>query len=130
MEEYFAAKQLLFDGRGRRRRRRSPCINRDDEYGAPDRDCIPGTEVLWYGLGAEADLRARHISSGFQGLRFDVQFGKQRFPVESPLIGQDQRVQHSGGVRGAALAYGIAPETVARGIADLRGGAGTLRARG
>ena len=48
----------------------------------------PKTKVLWYGLGQEPDLRARHISSGFEGLRFDVQYGKLRFAVESPLIGK------------------------------------------
>jgi UDP-N-acetylmuramoyl-L-alanyl-D-glutamate--2,6-diaminopimelate ligase len=77
------------------------------------------TEVLWYGLGREPNLRARHISSGFQGLRFDVQFGKLRFAVESPLIGKIN-VYNILAACGAGLSYGIAPETVARGIAGLQ----------
>ena len=52
------------------------------------------------------NLRARHISSGFQGLRFDVQFGKLRFAVESPLIGKIN-VYNILAACGAGLSYGI-----------------------
>ena len=48
-------------------------INRDDEYGAEHQDARQETQVLWYGLGQDATVRARHISSGFDGLRFEVQ---------------------------------------------------------
>src|SRR5947209_1682660 len=63
MESYFAAKQILFEGAG------GPpppfaVLNRDDAY-ARQLKTHPKTKVLWYGLGQEADLRARHISSGF-----------------------------------------------------------------
>jgi UDP-N-acetylmuramoyl-L-alanyl-D-glutamate--2,6-diaminopimelate ligase len=118
MEEYFAAKQQLFEGAG------GPppafaVVNRDDEWGRRLR-FRPTTEVIWYGLGAgsEPDLRALHISSGFQGLRFEVRFRKQRFPVESPLIGRIN-VYNILAACGAGLACGIAPETIARGIAAL-----------
>jgi UDP-N-acetylmuramoyl-L-alanyl-D-glutamate--2,6-diaminopimelate ligase len=56
--------------------------------------------------------------SGLQGLRFDVQFGKLRFAVESPLIGKIN-VYNILAACGAGLSYGMPPETVARGIADL-----------
>jgi UDP-N-acetylmuramoyl-L-alanyl-D-glutamate--2,6-diaminopimelate ligase len=117
MEAYFAAKQMLFDGAG------GPpppfaILNRDDEYGR--RLKLPaGTNVLWYGLGQEPDLRARHISSGLNGLKFDVQCGKVRFALESPLIGKIN-VYNILAACGAALSYGIAPETIARGIAGLK----------
>jgi UDP-N-acetylmuramoyl-L-alanyl-D-glutamate--2,6-diaminopimelate ligase len=117
MEDYFAAKEMLFAGAG------GPppefaVLNRDDEY-AGRLALDPRTRLLWYGLGPNADLRARHISSGFQGLRFDVQFGKTRFPVESPLIGKIN-VYNILAACGAGLSYGIRPETVSRGIASLR----------
>jgi UDP-N-acetylmuramyl-tripeptide synthetase len=70
-------------------------------------------------LGADPDLRARHISGGFQGLRFDIQYGKLRFAVESPLIGKFN-VYNILAACGTGLTYGIAPETIARGIAQLR----------
>jgi UDP-N-acetylmuramoyl-L-alanyl-D-glutamate--2,6-diaminopimelate ligase len=63
-------------------------------------------------------LRARHISSGSQGLRFDVQYGKQRFAIESPLIGKIN-VYNILAACGTALSYGLPVETIARGIAAL-----------
>jgi UDP-N-acetylmuramoyl-L-alanyl-D-glutamate--2,6-diaminopimelate ligase len=116
MEAYFAAKQALFEGAGGPPPRFA-VLNRDDSY-ARQIKTNPRTEVMWYGLGAEPDLRARHIASGFDGLRFDVQFGKLRFAVESPLLGKIN-VYNILAACGAGLSYGIAPETVARGIAAL-----------
>jgi len=117
MDAYFAAKQMLFDGAG------APpppfaVLNRDDEY-ARRLKLHPDTQVFWYGLGHEAELRARHISSGFQGLRFDVQFGKLRFAVESPLIGKIN-VYNILAACGAGLSFRIPPDVIARGIAQLR----------
>ena len=118
MDAYFAAKQTLFEGAG------GPAppfavLNRDDQY-ARQLKLHPQTKVLWYGLGQDPDLRARRISSGFDGLRFDVQYGKQRrFAVESPLIGKIN-VYNILAACGTALSYGIAPEVIARGIAQLR----------
>ena len=117
METYFAAKQTLFEAAG------GPppqfaVLNRDDEY-TRKLKVDPKTEVLWYGLGHERGLRARHISSGFHGLRFDVQYGKLRFAVESPLMGRIN-VYNILAACGAGLSYGIAPEGIAQGIAQLR----------
>jgi UDP-N-acetylmuramoyl-L-alanyl-D-glutamate--2,6-diaminopimelate ligase len=117
MEHYLAAKRMLFDGAGA-----APpsvaVLNRDDET-IQDLKLGRGTEVYWYGLGPEATLRARHVATGFDGLRFEVQFGKTRFPVESPLIGKIN-VYNILAASGAALSYGIPAETISRGIAALR----------
>ncbi|HXB70734.1 MAG TPA: UDP-N-acetylmuramoyl-L-alanyl-D-glutamate--2,6-diaminopimelate ligase [Candidatus Acidoferrales bacterium] len=117
MEAYFAAKQTLFDGAGGDAPRFA-VLNRDDEYARRIR-LNPKTQVIWYGLGQEAELRARHISTGVKGAKFDVQHGKLRFPLESPLIGKIN-VYNILAACGAGLSYGLAPETIARGIADLR----------
>ena len=114
MEEYFAAKQLLFTGAG------APppafaVVNRDDEP-ARQLPLAASSEVLWYVLGPDATLRARQISSGFQGLRFEVQYRKQRFPVSSPLTGKINVYNILAAV-GAGLSYGMDPEVVTRGIA-------------
>jgi UDP-N-acetylmuramoyl-L-alanyl-D-glutamate--2,6-diaminopimelate ligase len=93
-------------------------INRDDEYARRFR-IHPKTQTYWYGLGQDAGLRARHISSGFQGLKFEVQCGKQRFAIESPLIGKIN-VYNILAACGTGLSYGIPPETIASGIASLR----------
>jgi len=116
MEAYFAAKQKLFAGAGG-----APpafaVLNRDDAY-ARDLQLAKETQILWYGLGQDPDLRARHIASGSQGLRFDVQYAKQRFAVESPLIGRIN-VYNILAACAVGLSYGLAPDVIARGIAAL-----------
>jgi UDP-N-acetylmuramoyl-L-alanyl-D-glutamate--2,6-diaminopimelate ligase len=117
MEAYMAAKQSLFEGAG------APpppvaVLNRDDET-IRGMKLPPKTEIVWYGLGPESALRARHISSGFDGLRFEVQFGKRRFSVNSPLIGKIN-VYNILAACGTALSYGIAPEVITQGIANLQ----------
>ena len=104
-------------------------LNRDDEYARQAASCSPETKVAVVRPGPDADLRARHISSGFQGLRFDVQYGKLRFAVESPLIGKIN-VYNILAACGAGLSYGLEPETIARGIAAIAGRAGAVRASG
>src|SRR5215475_2511736 len=117
MESYFAAKHKLFEGAGGAPPRFA-VLNRDDPYTRQIR-LDPATRAFHYGMGSDADLRARHIASGFQGLRFEVQQGKTRFTVESPLIGRIN-VYNILAACGAGLSYGIEPETIARGIAGLR----------
>jgi UDP-N-acetylmuramoyl-L-alanyl-D-glutamate--2,6-diaminopimelate ligase len=114
MEEYFAAKQLLFTGAG------GPppswaVLNRDDEW-CRRLELSRQTEVLWYGLGQGASVRARHISSSLQGLRFEVQNRKTRFTVESPLLGKIN-VYNILAACAAGLSYDFSPEIIAAGIA-------------
>ncbi len=121
MEHYFAAKQRLFAGgekSGQGPAPRFAVLNRDDQY-ARRLKLHPKTEIFWYGLGPEGNLRASHISSSFQGLKFEVQYGKKRFDIESQLIGRFN-VYNILAACGAGLSYGIAPEIIARGIANLR----------
>jgi UDP-N-acetylmuramoyl-L-alanyl-D-glutamate--2,6-diaminopimelate ligase len=117
MSDYFAAKQLLFTGSG------GPApafavLNREDEY-AEQLKIPRGTEVLWYGLGRDASVRARQVTSGFSGLKFQVQWRKLSFPVESPMIGKIN-VYNILAACAAGLSYGLEPEVVARGIAACR----------
>jgi UDP-N-acetylmuramoyl-L-alanyl-D-glutamate--2,6-diaminopimelate ligase len=117
MEAYGAAKQKLFAGAGG-----GPpafaVLNRDDSF-ARALEIAPETRVFWYGIGPDSDLRALHIVSGGQRLRFDVQYAKQRFAVESPLIGKIN-VYNILAACGAGISYGLAPEVIARGIAALK----------
>jgi UDP-N-acetylmuramoyl-L-alanyl-D-glutamate--2,6-diaminopimelate ligase len=117
MDAYFEAKQQLFLGAGGKAPR-AAVINSDDAYGRRLK-VAPSTEVYRYGFSADSHLRPRHVSSGFRGLKFDVQFGKLRFGVESPLIGKIN-VYNILAACAAGLSYGIAPETIARGIAMCR----------
>jgi UDP-N-acetylmuramoyl-L-alanyl-D-glutamate--2,6-diaminopimelate ligase len=117
MEAYFEAKQQLFLGAG------GPppafaVVNRDDEWARKLR-FDPATHVIWYGFGPEAELRPKHVRSGFQGLGFEIQYGKQRFAVTSPLIGKINVYNILTAV-GVGLAHGLDGETIARGIESLR----------
>jgi UDP-N-acetylmuramoyl-L-alanyl-D-glutamate--2,6-diaminopimelate ligase len=117
MEDYFAAKQLLFTGSGGPPPRFS-VINRDDEWA---RKLKTGTsQVLSYGLGPDAMVRARHVASGFSGLRFEVSCGTVKFEVKSPLIGKIN-VYNILAACGAAMSYQLSPEIIARGIAACPG---------
>jgi UDP-N-acetylmuramoyl-L-alanyl-D-glutamate--2,6-diaminopimelate ligase len=116
MEAYLAAKLKLFAGAGGPPPR-AAVLNRDDESIRKIK-LARETQAFWYGLGPDATLRARHISSGFDGLRFDVQYGKTRFGISSRLIGK-MNVYNILAACAAALSLDLPPETIARGIAGL-----------
>jgi UDP-N-acetylmuramoyl-L-alanyl-D-glutamate--2,6-diaminopimelate ligase len=123
MEEYFAAKQLLFTGSGSPPPRYS-VINRDDEYGRALSENLAelriGSQVLTYGLGTGAMVRAKHVHSNLSGLRFDITFEKLRFDISSPLIGRIN-VYNILAACTAAMTYQLPPETIMSGIAACEG---------
>ncbi len=127
MEGYAAAKRLLF------RPKDSPApewavLNYED----PASDSMAGKapHELWYGcspqrvfpsssarrLDFEPQLRAREITSGFDGLRFEMHYEGARQPIESALIGRIN-VMNILAAAGAAISYGIDLPMIARGIA-------------
>ncbi len=89
MEEYAAAKRLLFVARGRPGSgmggAESPTIL------GPHRSNPPRTP-LFYGIGPSermrTALRAENIRSGLDGLRFDLCWEGARQPIESALAGR------------------------------------------
>jgi UDP-N-acetylmuramoyl-L-alanyl-D-glutamate--2,6-diaminopimelate ligase len=118
MEDYFAAKQLLFTGYGAPPPRYA-VINRDDPH---SRRLVPPntSETLSYGLGSESMVRARHIHSGLTGLRFDVGYDKIRFEIRSPLIGKIN-VYNILAACCVGMTFQLQPEAIARGIAACAG---------
>jgi UDP-N-acetylmuramoyl-L-alanyl-D-glutamate--2,6-diaminopimelate ligase len=118
MEDYFAAKQLLFTGSGGPPPRYA-AINRDDPR---SRKLTTGntSEVLWYGLGGEAMVRARHIHSGLNGLRFDVGIDKVRFEIRSPLIGK-VNVYNILAACCVGMTFQLETDVIARGIEACTG---------
>lgn len=117
MEDYFAAKRLLFEGAG------APpppfvVLNNNDPWAK--KLCPPAdTRIFWYGINNGATVRAANISAGFEGLRFEIQHEGGRFQVASPLPGK-MNVYNILAASAAALSYGIPPEAIARGIAECR----------
>ena len=101
MEEYFAAKRLLFEGAG------APpppfaVINHDDAFGAPDQDRAGQRKTLATASGRAPTCAPCHIHSGFDGLHFEILLGKQRFPIGLAASRPHERLQHPGRVvRGA-----------------------------
>ncbi len=116
MEEYAAAKRLLFSPEG------APApawavLNRDDA--ASSGMAGGGSRVIWYGISKEAQLHAENIRTSFAGLRFDLCYEGARQPVESMLAGRIN-VLNILAASGAALSYGIDLATIARGAAALK----------
>jgi UDP-N-acetylmuramoyl-L-alanyl-D-glutamate--2,6-diaminopimelate ligase len=117
MEEYFAAKRLLFMPDG------APppawaAINIDDEYGRRI-ETARETRVLRYGFGAVADVRAVDLKVGFEGLHFTAVHAGRRVAIASPLVGRINAYNILA-ASCAALSYGLDWETIAGGIAACR----------
>lgn len=116
LEDYFAAKALLFSGQGAPAPRHA-VINADDPWSAK----LPlssQTEVTRYGSSAGADLRAENTRAGLDGLRFDIRARDGRWPVTSRLAGIFN-VHNILAAFGAARAQGIDAETAITGIESL-----------
>jgi len=87
MDEYFAAKTILFQGCGTEPPR-AAAINLDDEYGQRLlKLCSKQTELLTYGLDA-GDFRVKDLSIQSAGLRFALVTPDGEIPIWSPLLGR------------------------------------------
>jgi UDP-N-acetylmuramoyl-L-alanyl-D-glutamate--2,6-diaminopimelate ligase len=118
MEEYFASKQVLFEGCGTDPPR-AAVLNTDDEYGQKLVRVSQknGSVVLSYGL-TKGDLHALRVDITPRGTRFDLMTPEHSIPVFSPLIGK-VNVYNILAATGAAYARGCKSDAIARGIADL-----------
>ena len=118
MDDYFAAKRLLFEGDTR-----PPVavVNVDDEYGARLASDI-GPDygeglVTFSGTGAEAVLRAVDVEFDASGSRFTVAGPFGEAAVAMPLPG-DFNVQNALTAIGVATALGADPAEAARALED------------
>jgi UDP-N-acetylmuramoyl-L-alanyl-D-glutamate--2,6-diaminopimelate ligase len=117
MDEYFAAKQRLLQpvvGRPPR----AAVLNADDAW-ARKLKIAAETETVWYSTREAGDLRAGRIESTPHGLRFQVDWRGGKHELNSRLAGQ-MNVQNILAAFGAAAMLGVAPETIARGVADCQ----------
>jgi UDP-N-acetylmuramoyl-L-alanyl-D-glutamate--2,6-diaminopimelate ligase len=118
MEEYFRAKQVLFEGCGTEPPR-AAVLNLDDESGARlaafshKRSAV----VCTYGW-SKGDIHAEKVEITSNGTRFDIVTPTFTFPVFSPLIGR-VNVYNILAAAGAALLREIDSATIERGIAAL-----------
>jgi UDP-N-acetylmuramoyl-L-alanyl-D-glutamate--2,6-diaminopimelate ligase len=117
MEEYFAAKQVLFAGCGTKGSRVA-MINVDDEYGVQlARFCKGRSEVITYGL-SKADFHAAKIEIDPHGTQFDLIGPDDTVHVDSPLIGR-VNVYNILAAGAAAYARGCQSEAVDEGVRNL-----------
>jgi len=118
MDEYFAAKRLLFEGCGTDAPR-AVVTNLDDESGAKLAEFSRkrSAVVLKYGWD-RGDFHAEKVDITTRGTRFDLLTPEEKIPVFSSLIGR-VNVYNILAAAGAAFARGCRADAIAAGIDKL-----------
>src|SRR5947208_5493277 len=115
MENYWYAKQRLFDGRLGSRPKTS-VINVDDSYGVELADRLEqeGLRVVRYAVKAEADVTAREPEFSLDGMRFRLRTPNDEVEFLSPLVGPPHIYNTLAAVAsGLALGYSLEVITTA-----------------
>jgi len=108
MEDYFAAKRKLFDGRSA-----AEVINVDDPYGA--RLAAERGEAITFAIDHAAAYRALHVETGLGGSTFTAQTPDGEIVVRTPLRGRFN-VYNVLGALAAVRAVGIPLEAAVGGL--------------
>jgi UDP-N-acetylmuramoyl-L-alanyl-D-glutamate--2,6-diaminopimelate ligase len=118
MEEYFAAKRVLFEGCGTDAPR-AVVTNVDDDAGAKLAEFSRrrSSVVLKYGW-EHGDLHAEKVDITTRGTRFDLAMPEGKITVFSPLIGR-VNVYNILAASGAAYARGCSASAIAEGVDKL-----------
>jgi UDP-N-acetylmuramoyl-L-alanyl-D-glutamate--2,6-diaminopimelate ligase len=118
MEEYFAAKRILFSGCGTRRPRVA-VLNADDDYGLQLKKFSQnaGSDVITYAISG-ADFHTSKLEVTARGTAFQMVMPDDTIAVTSPLIGR-VNVYNILAASAAAYARGCPAEAIADGIAKL-----------
>jgi UDP-N-acetylmuramoyl-L-alanyl-D-glutamate--2,6-diaminopimelate ligase len=113
LDEYRRTKRRLFELLAvSPKPRRTAVVNADDPAGAAMVQGL-GVEVLTFGLGAGARVRAVDFTSSLDGIRMTVRTPAGTVEMRSPLVGE-HNVMNLLGALGVGLALGQAPEAIAR----------------
>ncbi len=118
MDEYFAAKQILFEGCGTDPPRVA-VINVDDPHGRQLSEFSKrrGSSVVTFGF-ADGDFHADKVDVSLRGTRFDLITPEAAVPLFSPLIGK-VNVYNVIAASAAAYARSVGPAAISEGIANL-----------
>jgi len=111
MENYFAAKTVLFKGSGVEPPR-SAVVNIEDPYGQElVKLCKPQEELITYGI-ERGDFHARDLKIAHNGAQFTLVTPQLNIPIYTPLLG---RVNISNLIAAAAAAYArdVEPSAIA-----------------
>jgi UDP-N-acetylmuramoyl-L-alanyl-D-glutamate--2,6-diaminopimelate ligase len=117
-DDYRRAKRRLFELLARSPKPRGTAvINADDPAGRAMVEGLP-LDVLRFGLGDGADVRALEHASSLDGIRMTVRTPAGTMTLTSPLIGE-HNVMNLLGAIGVGLALGLTPATIATTLADV-----------
>ena len=118
MEEYFAAKKILFAGAGAQPPRVA-VINAEDSHGRElaKFSKAQGSQVITYGL-AQGDFHAAHLKITVRGTEFDLVGPDISVSMVSPLIGR-VNAYNILAASAAGFARGCGPAAIAEGVRNL-----------
>jgi UDP-N-acetylmuramoyl-L-alanyl-D-glutamate--2,6-diaminopimelate ligase len=124
MENYWYAKQRLFDGRLGTRPKTS-VINVDDPYGVELANQLEkdGMRVVRYAVKSEADLTARDSQFSLEGMRFQLHTSAGDHDFRSPLVGPPH-VYNTLAAVASGLALGYDLDVIARALQKCTGAPG------
>ena len=124
MENYWYAKQRLFDGRLGSRPRTS-VINVDDLHGVELADRLEqeGLRVVRYAVNAEADVMARDADFSLSGMRFRLHTPEREIDFHSPLVGPPH-VYNTLAAVASGLALGYSLEVITKALEKCTGAPG------
>ena len=124
MENYWYAKQRLFDGRLGSRPKTS-VINVDDPYGVELADKLEqeGLLVVRYAAKAEAQVTARHAEFSLDGMRFQLHTPAGDRDFHSPLVGPPH-VYNTLAAVASGLALGYDLDVITKALGTCTGAPG------
>ena len=124
MENYWFAKQRLFDGRLGARPGTS-VINVDDPYGLElaNRLQKEGLKVVRYAVRNEADVTAHDAHFSLEGMTFELRTASGSFPFNSPLVGPPH-VYNTLAAIASGLALGYELNVICRALSKCNGAPG------
>ncbi len=116
MEHYFEAKKKLFY---LNHKRNASVVNLDDTWGQRLVGELP-MRTITFGLRPEAVVRAVKIVLTDEGVRFQLESPGAAFEIRSGLVGH-HNVSNILATVATALALGIPPAAIIKGVASLKG---------
>ena len=124
MENYWYAKQRLFDGRLGSRPKTS-VINVDDPYGVElaERLRREGLRVVSYGVKSDADVQARAAEFSLDGMKFKLQTPAGEREFHSPLVGPPH-IYNTLAAVASGLALGYDLDVITRALEKCTGAPG------
>lgn len=124
MENYWYAKQRLFDGRLGSRPRNS-VINVDDPYGVELADSLErdGLKVVRYAVNAPADVTARNATFSLSGMRFHLATPAGERDFHSPLVGPPH-IYNTLAAVASGLALGYTLDVITKALESCTGAPG------